>query len=473
MIKIKILLINPPDINTLVGNNPTIIDTERGHNPPLGLLYLASYIINNTQHEVKVLDCQVDEMSFKEIKNFITGYNPDVIGLTAMTFTLLDCLEVAKIAKEVNQDIQVVFGGPHPHIFPLETINLPNVDFLVIGEGESAILNLLDSIDDKEKLKQVKGLVFKHNGKEFINPVPSFIDDLNTIPFPARNLSPYKKYSSLLAKRSPVTTMITSRGCPYKCSFCDRPHLGKIFRARSALNVVNEIEECVNMGIKEILIYDDTFTIDRQRVIDICDELIKRNLDVGWDIRARVNTVDYEMLKKLKKAGCERIHYGVESGNPEILKVLKKGITLDQVRKAFDLTKKAGISTLGYFMIGSPTETRETIMQTINFAKSLKCDFAHFTVTTPFPSTELYRDGLNKGIIKNDYWREFAKNPDPNFKPPFWEENLSREELLSLLNLAYKKFYTRPYYIMKRLVKIRSFEEFRRKFKAGLKVLNL
>ena len=162
-----------------------------------------------------------------------------------------------------------------------------------------------------DKLKNVKGIVFKDRNKVINTGLRPLIMDLDKIPFPARTLTPYKKYSSLFAKRTPITTMETSRGCPYKCIFCDRPHLGKMFRARSPKNVADEIEECVNLGIKEILIYDDTFTINRKRVVDICNEIITRKLDISWDIRARVNTVDSELLNLMKKAGCEKIHYCV------------------------------------------------------------------------------------------------------------------------------------------------------------------
>jgi len=303
--------------------------------------------------------------------------------------------------------------------------------------------------------------------------MPELISDLDKIPFPARHLTPYKKYSSLLAKRNPITTMITSRGCPYNCLFCMRPHLGKKFRARSAKNVVDEIEECVNIGIKEFLIYDDTFTVERKRVMDICNEIMRRRLDIGWDIRTRVDTVDYELLKKMKKAGCERIHYGVEKGNQEQLDILRKGITLKQVKNAFRLTKKVGIGTLAYFMIGGPKETRKTVMQSINFAKMIKPDYAHFSITTPFPATDLYDLALKKAIIKKDVWKEFAKKPGKDFVPPVWDENLSREEMISLLRLAYKKFYTRPVYIINRFLGMKSLHEFRTKVKAGLKVFRL
>ena len=180
------------------------------------------------------------------------------------------------------------------------------------------------------------------------------IKNLDDIPFPARHLVPYKKYSSLLSKGSIVTTIFTSRGCPFQCSFCDRPHLGKSFRARSAKNVVDEIEECVNMGIHDFLFYDDTFTIKRERVLEICNEIINKRLDIAWDIRTRIDVVNEEMLKHLKKAGCQGIHYGIEAGSEKILKVLQKGITIEQAKQVFDLTRKHKIPILAYFMIGNP-----------------------------------------------------------------------------------------------------------------------
>jgi len=322
-------------------------------------------------------------------------------------------------------------------------------------------------------LRKVPGLVFKE-GKKIINTgARELIDDLDAFPFPSRHLTPYRKYYSLLAKRSPVTTMITSRGCPYRCLFCERPHLGGKFRARTAGNIVDEMENCVDMGIKEFFIYDDTFAIDRQRATDICDEILNRGLDIGWDIRTRVDSVDREFLGKLSEAGCERIHYGVESGNPEILKVLRKGITIEQVRKAFKLTKDARISTLAYFMIGSPREAEAQIIETIEFAKELEPDFVHFSITTPFPATPLYYMGLEEGRFKNDYWKEFAENPTVDFVPELWEETLSREELIKLLKYAYKNFHIRPKYVIKRILDVRSFEEFKRKARAGLKVFRI
>ncbi|MEW6095550.1 MAG: radical SAM protein [bacterium] len=466
----KILLINPPAENTLKGNNPPIIDEERGYNPPLGLLYIAGYLEKHSTHQVKVLDTQVEELSYEALDTQIRNVKPDIVGITAMTFTLIDALKTAKVVKNISKDIKIILGGPHVFIYPEETISLKEVDFLILGEGEVTFSELVDNIDNVEKLKEIKGLVFKSNGNIYNTGLREFITNLDEIPHPARHLVPYKKYTSLIAKRQPITTMITSRGCPYNCSFCARPHLGKRFRARSAKNVVQEMQECVKLGINEFLIYDDTFSIDRQRVLDICDEIIAKKLDIGWDIRVRVDTVDEEMLKKLKQANCERIHYGVEAGTEKILKVLRKGITLEQVKYAFDITKKIGISTLAYFMIGSPTETKEDILHTIEFAKKLNPDFVHITITTPFPATAIYKKGLEEGIIKKDFWHDFALNPDENFQPQYFEENLTSAELIELIDYAYKSFYTRPTYILKELFQVKSFAELKRKVKAGLKV---
>ena len=225
------------------------------------------------------------------------------------------------------------------------------------------------------------------------------------------------------------------------------------------------------MGINEIFIYDDTFTVDRQRVLDICSTIQKRNLNIAWDIRARVDTIDEEILKALKKAGCRRIHYGVEGGTQKILNILRKGITLEQAEKAFKLTKKIGIETLGYFMIGNPTETKEDVLATINFAKKLNPDFVQITMTAPLPATNLYKLALEEKVLSDDYMQKFAENPTADLKLRHWEKELSEKELNHLLNYAYRAFYWRPGYLIKELFGIHSMTELKRKLKAGLKIL--
>jgi len=469
----KILLINPPFEYTISSWQPKILEEGLDFLPPLGIMYLAAYLQKETNHEAKILDTQVEQLTYNQVREKIREINPDIVGITAMTFTILDVIKTIQIAKEVNPNIKIILGGPHVSIYPKETINIPGVDFLVLGEGEAVIKQLLENIDYPEKLRQIKGLVF-HQGREIINTGQAdFIQNLDALPFPARHLTPYQKYFSVVSSRKPVTTMFTSRGCPYKCSFCDRPHLGKIFRARSAKNVVDEMEACQKMGIKEIFIYDDTFGVDRQRVLDICSEIIKRNLNIVWDIRTRVNTVDEEILKALKKAGCQRTNYGVEAGTQRILDILRKGITLEQIEKAFKITKEAGLETIGYFMIGSPTETREDVIQTIRLMKKLNPDYVHITITTPFPSTDLYKMALREKIIPGDIWQEFAKNPQPGFIPPVWEKELNREELFDLLKKAYQSFYLRPGFIFKKICQLKSGAELLRKTKAALNLLKI
>lgn len=467
----KIALINPPDETVLIGNNPVIVEESRGYNPPLGLIYLGTTLKRNNSFQVDIIDCQVEGMDQAALSQKLELISPDIVGITVMTFTLLDVIKTIKTARKSAPSALIVLGGPHVHIFPKESASLPGVDFVFTGEADFTFRDFVEKVANDQIVTDIPGLGYRKGADIILNPPPAPIEDLDDLPIPDRRLLPYKKYDSVLGVRSPVTTMFTSRGCPYRCLFCDRPHLGKNFRARSAKSVIEEFQICCDLGIGEILVYDDTFTVDRQRVMDICQGIIDRKLDIYWDIRARVNTVDKKMLKLLKKAGCRRIHYGVEAGTEKILKILRKDITLDQARRAFSLTKKVGIETLAYFMIGSPSEKKEDIEKTINFARKLDPDFVHITITTPFPGTPLYALALEKGLYDHDLWRDFAADPREDFVPPIWDEYLCETELQALIIKAYQSFYLRPSYILKRLRRLGSWDEARKKIKAGLRVL--
>lgn len=469
----KILFINPPAKDIIASIMPKELEEGLDFMPPLGIMYVAAFVEKNTDYQVEILDAQVEQLDYSQLKKEIKTRNPDIIGMTVLTFTLLDVLKTARLAKEISPKIKIVLGGPHANIYPGETISLPNIDFLVLGEGERVIKELLDNINQPDKLVKIKGLVFKNEDQIINTGQPDFIDDLDALPFPARHLTPYKKYFSIISSNVPVTTMFTSRGCPYQCLFCDRPQLGKNFRARSADNVVDEIQLCEKMGIKEIFVYDDTFAVDRQRVIDICDGIKKREIDIVWDIRTRVNTVDKELLQKLKEAGCQRIHYGIEAGTQKILKILNKGITIEQVKTAFELTKKAGIQAAGYFMLGSPDETREDIKETINLLKKINPDYIHVSITTPYPATGLYQVAKDRQVIIGDPWQKFAQDPKPGFIPPIWEKELSREELNDLLKKSYRSFYLRPSFIFRQIAKLKSPQELFRKAKAAFNLLKI
>lgn len=469
----NILLIHPPDQHLIRTNVPAFVDEETGCYPPIGLLSVAASVVKHTQHQVKILDAKAEGLDEQAVRERIRALRPDIVGIQTLTFSLLDSLHMARAAKAVSRDIKVVLGGPHTWIFPEETIAFDDVDFLVLGEGEQTFVDLLNTLDRDGDVREVAGLVFKTNGGMVRTQQRALIADLDTLPFPMRDMLEINRYGTVLAKRLPVTTMITSRGCPYRCIFCDRPHLGKRFRARSPESVVCEMEQCKCLGIQEIFMYDDTFTINRARMMGICELIIRRRLNIGWDIRAHVNTVDQEMLRTLRRAGCIRIHYGVESGNPDILKVLQKDLDLGRAKEVFAFTHKLGIQTLGYFMIGNPTETRAQIQETIEFAKTLDADFVHFSLTTPFPATQLYRLGLDRGIIARDYWREYARDPSPEFVPPLWEENFKQAQLHELLSKAYRSFYFRPKYLARQTLGVRSLREFLRKAKVAIRMLKV
>ncbi|MCX5713927.1 MAG: radical SAM protein [Candidatus Omnitrophica bacterium] len=466
----KVLLINPPAENEIKGSLPDIFFEVRGLYVPLGLLYLAGYLRKLSRHRISVIDSQVENLDYSALEDRIRIAHPDVVGMTALSATLVDVIKTAEMIKRIDKNIAVVLGGVHVFLFPEETIKFRDVDYLVLGEGEESFRELLEYIGDEEKLKVTPGLVFKRKDSIITTGIRPPIDRLDKIPFPARDLVPYRKYFSILSSNKITTTVFTSRGCSFRCSFCYREHLGGVLRFRSAENVVDELEECLGMGIDEFIFYDDTFTIDRNRVLGICSEIKRRRLDIPWHIRTRVDCVDEEMIRCLKRAGCQSIHYGVESGSEKVLKALNKDISLNTVKETFKLTKKYGIAALAYFMIGNPGETVEEIGATFKFMKELDPEYVHLAVLSPFPGTKIYLDGVASGAILRDYWREFARSPSSDFRLPYWEATVKREKLDSLLKFGYQYFYMRLGYLWKMLRRIKTFYEFKQKLCAGIKV---
>ncbi|MBI5744646.1 MAG: cobalamin B12-binding domain-containing protein [Elusimicrobia bacterium] len=465
----KALLIYPPQRDMVKTSIPGFINEKLGYYPPLGVLYVAAYAEKNSSHTVEVLDTQVEELDYEAIKAEVARRKPDVVGLYTVSFALVDALRVAKAVKEAAPGVPVVAGGPHPTIYPDETLAQPNIDFVISGEGEVPFLKLLEALSGKGPLKDVPNLTYRDNGAVVRTPQQLPIQDLNAIPYPDRKKIPHSKYYSVIAKTAPVTTIVSSRGCPFGCFFCATS--GRKWRPRSVENIMGELEECVALGIREFFFFDDTFSIDKKRVHDLCDAILARKLDILFDIRTRVDTVDEAMLAKLRKAGCERVQYGVEAGTAEILKVLKKGIDIDRIKHVFKLTKSLGLTSFADFMIGSPGETREHIRQTVALALELNPDFVQFSITTPFPATEMYQEALNRKIFTADYWKEYALSPKEGFVPQLWNEHLSRTELEELTKAAYKSFYLRPAYVLKKLLRLRSPGELMHHISAGLHLL--
>lgn len=440
----KLLLINPPQNHTISGNLPNYVDEARGNIPPLGLLYTAAAVERRGDWEVEFCDISAGQ--------HLNSSNPDLVGITATTFTLLDVLETARQVKARWPKVPVVLGGIHPTIYPKETANLPNIDCAFAGESEVTFPQMIDLIATMG-VKTVQGEM----------------PEINSLPMPAYHLMDTKRYYSVIGNNGYLTSMFTSRGCPYKCIFCHRETMGKRFRARSTDQVIEEIRYVIELGVREILFYDDTFTVNRQRVIDICRRIYHEGLRIGFDIRARIDHIDDEVLRFLKMAGCKRVHYGVEASSDRMLEVLQKGITTEVVRQVFQATRRVGIETLAYFIIGSPTETREDILGTIKFARELKPDYCHFGIMTPYPATPLYQEGLRQGLY-SDYWLEFAQNPTNSWRSPYWPE-IKREELLGLLDKAYKSFYWQPGQIVREVAKTRSIKQLVKKGTSAIRMV--
>lgn len=462
----RIVLINVPNTYELVGNDPVIIKEQQGIYPPLGILYIAAHL-QTLGYEMHVIDAQADNLTHEQVANRVVDINPDLIGLTAMTFTLVDCkLVIRELRKRLT--VPIVVGGPHTAIFPDECFELSGLaaDYVVVGEGEIT----LDTLAKDIQSGKVNPSMPIHNR---IYRQAQFIQDLNELPFPARTLIPTEKYYSVLAKSTPTTTSFSSRGCPFSCAYCDRPALGKGFRAMNAKRVVDEMEECEKMGIKEIFYYDDTFSVSMKRVSEICDEIMKRGVKIRWDIRTRVNVVNEELIKKMADAGCDRIHFGVESGNPRVVRVMNKGTSIKQVEDAFALCKKYKIKTLAYFMLGNPTETFEDVKDTLALSKKIKPDFMQMTILSPFPATKYYLDARNRGVIKTDVWRDYAKAINDGFRPPLWDEIYSREELETQMRWFYRSFYLTPGFVWERIKEVRNWGQFKRYASAGLSLVKM
>jgi anaerobic magnesium-protoporphyrin IX monomethyl ester cyclase len=472
--RIKALLIQPPTIGSVKSLLPQV-DSDGGEGigfkPPLGIMYCASMLQKESIHEILVIDAIASQLSFDELVKQVVDFNPDVVGISAWTDFWYPAYHTGQLIKTALPNVHLSYGGPHLGIYQAETLSIPFVDSVIVGDGEIPFLYLCNMVANGVIDNTMRGLHFKSGG---VKPTPDTFyihGDLDSLPMPDRRMLPIKNYGSVLGKNEYVTTMITSRGCPYRCTFC-KLNFQKTL-ARSASSIVDEFREIHALGIKEVEIYDDTFTWNKKRLIEICQGLIKADLGVKFAIRDRVSSasVDLETLKLLKKAGCIRIHFGIESGVQKIMDKMKKNITVEQARNAVKLAKKAGITVLTYFMFGNLDETEEDMKETINFAVSLNADFAQFSITIPYAGTEMYEEALKSGIISNDYWGEYALNPVPDFMPGGLIENLvSLNTMIEMRNLAIRKFYFRPKFILKEATRLRSINEFMKKSKMAMQL---
>lgn len=469
----KILLINPPRENSIYSEVPTTVNAEINSMPPLGLLYLESYLYHHTEHRARIVDCQAEHLDHAALEQRVRDEQPHLVGITGHTHDLVDMLMATRTVKRVHPEIAVWWGGPHVTSFPRESMHFAEVDGAVPKEGEVPFAHVVDTLARGGDLARVRGILFRRQGDVVETPPAVTVNDLDTLPHPRRDVLNVKNYYYLLGNEVTATSLISSRGCPYNCNFCNTPGR-KTWRDRSPRDVVEEMESCVRLGIKEIYFVDDTFNVDRRRVDAICEEILARGLKVRWNFRARVNLLRPQQMALLERAGCTRIHVGVEAGNDEGMKGLRKQLTVQKVKEGFKLLKKTRMHTVCYFMIGCPHErTREDIMQTIDFAIELDPDYVLFGIMTPYPDTDIFHDGVRRGLLDPQHWQRFILDPKPGFKPEMWTEHLSEDELNEMLEIAFKKFYIRPKLMFKKLLEVRNIKDLARKLKAGWSIAKL
>ena len=431
-----ILLIYPPYIS-------------KYKNAPLGLAYLASFVEQNG-YRTKILDMDPLGMSFFDLEKSIRHHSPELVGISFMTNQFSAALKVAKISKKIYPEVPVVVGGNHISALPEEIITNDFIDHAVVREGELTFLKLVQALDmGLNNLDEISGLVYKQNGTIERNPNQGLIEDLDSIPFPKWDDFPVKAYSEKIlgtVRELPVFSILTSRGCPGKCAFCSSHTVfTRRFRKRSALNIFSEMEFLENKyGACHFNFVDDTLTVDRGRIHDLCELLIENNKEYRWIANARVNTVDKDLLGKMFQAGCRNICFGVESGDPAVRKKIGKGISDTQIRNAHKWAKKAGLIVSSFFMVGNLGENWKSIDQTIALANELESDHPSCSVATPYPDTQFMDEAEKNGWLLTKEWDRYITSPhlDQDYMPVSTNGIMSTQELVKAyykVNAAFAK----------------------------------
>lgn len=414
---------------------------------PLGLGYLAA-VLEQEGYKVDVVDCQTTKYTPETLEAKFRSLNPDVVGVTSATVTYLPALDVLKAAKKALPNTLTLMGGPHVTVLDKEALaESSNLDIVVRGEGEQTMLELarLTSEGNLKNLKDVQGITFRKNSQIIQTPDRPFITDIDSLPRPAHHHFDTNMYKLFGVNYMPI---ITSRGCPSACTFCLANKMcGHAFRGRSPSKVVDELEwlrDEYHAGA--FAFYDDTFTFDLKRAFAICDEMQKRGVDLPWDCRTRVDRVNKELLAKLKATNCQLIHFGVESGSPEMLKLMRKGTTVELNAQAIKWTKEAGISVAVSLVIGYPTETPEMLKQTIDFLHKTKPDYVYMCEAVPYPGTELANFVKELGLEVDSNWNQYREETQV-----FTNTLLPLEKLEEVKKEFFDHYFSVSYFLRKKL----------------------
>lgn len=424
--------------------------------PPLGIGYLAAYI--RDKHEVKIVDCIAERLDIEGVKKVIQDWKPDIVGISSTTISYLRAKRVFEEAKKINPKIFTVLGGSHVTAVPKQTMEECShcLDAAILGEGEPTLLEMIEALQNGENLKKVNGLAIRDpdDGNRTVLTMPREpIQDMDSIPFPARDLFPEMKlYSHMPTRGTGIqASMITSRGCPFNCHYCDQAVFGKKWRAHSAKYVADEIEHLQKTyGVTFISFEDDMFVLNKERTIEVCKEIINRGIKIQFGCCSRVNTVDDEVLYWLKKAGCWITYLGIESGDDNMLKYMNKRITREQTRKSIEKIRSYGIKAYGSFILGMPGDTKDTMKETVKFALTLPLDGASFNVFTPYPGTYFADIAPLYGYVSQD-WAAYSDHAP---KLSFLLDGFTEEDLMEMQKKAYRSFYLRIRYMLQNIERI-------------------
>jgi anaerobic magnesium-protoporphyrin IX monomethyl ester cyclase len=437
---------------------------------PVYLAYVVA-VLEKAGLEVEFIDAVVEELSIPDFADTAAKTNPDMVVIECSTPSIKYDLLTAKSLKERMSDVFIVLIGSHPTFFHREIMrDNPQVDAICRGEFDLIVRDLAVAFSNGHKLDKVKGITYRDGQGVQENEDRPLIKNVDELPFPARHIvkSEYYRQGTFTGKR--CTTMVSSRGCPHRCTYCLWPKTlyGNRFRARSAENVVAEIEQVVkDFHIDEIYFDDDSLALNRARILRICQLINQKGIEVKWIPQCRVDSMDDEVVGAMKKAGCHYIRFGVESGSQRMLDIMKKGTTLAQIERAFDLCQKVGIRTQAFFLFGIPGETPQTIRETIEFAKKLRPDSAQFAVVVPHPGTELYEICQSKRWLEYESWEDFSAG-----NCLIETEKLSRKDVEKARIQAYREFYFRSSYIFATALRLRNLREVGSVFKSAYSIID-
>jgi radical SAM superfamily enzyme YgiQ (UPF0313 family) len=441
--------------------------------PPLGLAYLAA-VVEKAGYEVKIFDCSIG-ISLTQLVEYLGGYQPELVGITSTTPAFPDARRTAEQIRSILPHAVIVLGGAHVSAVPA-ALSHDCFDVGVLCEGEMTLLELVKHVESRglSDLGEIAGLAFRQHGEIVLTEPRGYVMDLDTIPPPARHLlPPLTSYSPTPAsyRKLPLAVLMTSRGCPYQCTFCDRRVFGNLTRGHSPDRVIAEVEEALHKyGAREIRFFDDTFTYNKKRVLEICEKFRQRGLRFPWTCLTRVGTVTKELLKTMKEAGCWQVLYGLESGDPRVLAAIKKGHTVEQNEQAVRWAQEVGLGVRGDFIVGTPVETKESLERTLQFAKRLRLDYAHFNKFVPFAGTELYEQ-----LVAQGYQFDVSDLPTilDHRATPYVPPSMTADEFHQFLDRANREFYLRPAHIVRRLARTRTWDELTGQIKGAFAITGL